>query len=95
MQKEKTENKANKCYGLDRYSWNQGDSARYDFQIFADADPCLVARGGGGSSTSETWKLYQEKIGALCATDYKWVQQEQVMQNKLIVQKRYSASAKR
>ena len=46
MQKEKTENKANKCYGLDRYSWNQGDSARYDFQIFEDAEPCLVARGG-------------------------------------------------
>lgn len=29
--------------------------------------------------------LYQKTIGALCATDYKWVQQEQVMQGKLIV----------
>ena len=29
--------------------------------------------------------LYQDTIGALCATDYKWVQQEQVMQGKLIV----------
>ena len=30
--------------------------------------------------------LYQETIGSLCATDYKWVQQEQVMQGKLIVE---------
>ena len=30
--------------------------------------------------------LYQRTIGALCATDYKWVQQEQVMQGKLIIE---------
>lgn len=29
--------------------------------------------------------LYQDTVGALCATDYKWVQQEQVDQGKLIV----------
>jgi DNA (cytosine-5)-methyltransferase 1 len=28
---------------------------------------------------------YQRLIGALCSTDYKWVQQQQVEQNKLIV----------
>ena len=39
--------------------------------------------GGGGGGTR--YLLYQETIGALCATDYKWVQQEQVMQGKLIV----------
>jgi DNA-cytosine methyltransferase len=31
---------------------------------------------------------YQDKVGALCATDYKWVQQQQVDQDKIIV---YSA----
>ena len=30
--------------------------------------------------------LYQRTIGSLCATDYKWVQQEQVMQGKLIIE---------
>lgn len=30
--------------------------------------------------------LYTDTVGALCATDYKWVQQEQVMQGKLIVE---------
>lgn len=30
--------------------------------------------------------LYQDKVGALCATDYKWVQQEQVEQGKLIIE---------
>ena len=34
------------AYGLDRYSWNQGFDAKYDFQIFEDQEPCLVARGG-------------------------------------------------
>lgn len=30
--------------------------------------------------------LYQNVIGALCSTDYKWVQQQQVEQDKLIVE---------
>ena len=30
--------------------------------------------------------LYQDTVGALCATDYKWVQQEQVEQGKLIIE---------
>ena len=38
---------------------------------------------GGERSTHHL--LYTETVGALCATDYKWVQQEQVMQGKLIV----------
>ena len=37
----------------------------------------------GGRSTC--YLLYQRTVGALCATDYKWVQQEQVIQGKLIV----------
>ena len=40
------ENTNSHCYGLDRYSWNQGQNAKYDFQIFEDQEPSLVARGG-------------------------------------------------
>lgn len=39
----------------------------------------------GGGQRSVGHLLYQKAIGALCATDYKWVQQEQVMQGKLII----------
>ena len=38
-----------------------------------------------GGERGTRYLLYQETIGALCATDYKWVQQEQVMQGKLVV----------
>ncbi len=30
---------------------------------------------------------YQDKVGALCQTDYKWVQQQQVEQDKLVVER--------
>ena len=30
--------------------------------------------------------IYTDKVGALCATDYKWVQQEQVVQGKLVIE---------
>lgn len=47
----------------------------------------LRNRGGsyGGGERGTRYLLYQDTIGALCATDYKWVQQEQVIQGKLIV----------
>ena len=39
---------SNTCvaYGLDRYAWNQGYNAKYDFQVFENEEPALVARGG-------------------------------------------------
>lgn len=40
----------------------------------------------GGGQRGTRYILYQDTVGALCATDYKWVQQEQVMQGKLIVE---------
>ena len=40
----------------------------------------------GGGVGSVCYLLYQDVIGSLCATDYKWVQQEQVMQGKLIIE---------
>jgi len=42
----------------------------------------------GGGVRGSHHLLYQKTIGALCATDYKWVQQEQVMQGKLIIEVR-------
>lgn len=51
-----------------------------------DVSVTLRNRGGSyGGVRGTRYLLYQETIGALCATDYKWVQQEQVMQGKLIV----------
>ena len=51
-----------------------------------DVSVTLRNRGGSyGGERGTRYLLYQETIGALCATDYKWVQQEQVMQGKLIV----------
>lgn len=35
---------------------------------------------------SSGYLLYQDVIGTLCSTDWKWVQQEQVMQGKLIIE---------
>lgn len=35
--------------------------------------------GSYGGVGSVGYLLYQDTVGALCATDYKWVQQEQVM----------------
>lgn len=51
-----------------------------------DVSVTLRNRSGSyGGERGTRYLLYQETIGALCATDYKWVQQEQVMQGKLIV----------
>lgn len=51
-----------------------------------DKSVTLRERGGSYGGGSETLVLiYTDKVGALCATDYKWVQQEQVMQGKLVV----------
>ena len=51
-----------------------------------DVSVTLRNRGGSyGGVRGTRHLLYQDTIGALCATDYKWVQQEQVMQGKLIV----------
>jgi len=52
-----------------------------------DVSVTLRNRGGsyGGGKRGTRYLLYQQTIGALCATDYKWVQQEQVMQGKLII----------
>ena len=40
----------------------------------------------GGGQRNIGHLLYHDTIGALCSADYKWVQQQQVMQGKLIVE---------
>lgn len=34
------------AYGLDRYSYQQGENAKFGFQITENSEPALVARGG-------------------------------------------------
>ena len=34
------------AYGIDRYAYNQGYNAMYDFQILENEEPCLISRGG-------------------------------------------------
>lgn len=53
-----------------------------------DKSVSLRASSGsyGGGQRSAGHLLYQRTVGALCATDYKWVQQEQVVQGKLIIE---------
>ena len=40
----------------------------------------------GGDRHAVAFQTYQNVVGALCSTDYKWVQQQQVEQDKLIVE---------
>lgn len=47
----------------------------------------------GGGERGANYLLYQQTVGALCATDYKWVQQEQVMQGKLVIEVQASGEA--
>lgn len=54
-----------------------------------DVAPTVFAKyGTGGGNTPIVCETYQNQVGALCSTDYKWVQQ-QVEQNKLVVQPTY------
>ena len=65
------------CFIIERAAFNQGENAQYDFKI---AEGGRNAHTCGKGTTRDLWL----KVGALCATDYKWVQQEQVEQGKII-----------
>ena len=43
---EQNANTHNPAYGIDRYAYNQGYNALYDFQVFENQEPCLISRGG-------------------------------------------------
>lgn len=46
LRQHRDENPISHCYGLDRYSYQQGENAKFDFQIFENIEPSIVARGG-------------------------------------------------
>ena len=76
------------AYGIDRYAYNQGYNALYDFQVFENQEPCLISRGGQPYVVRDPWIIYQRTVGSLCATDYKGVKNEVAEMDKLIIQKR-------
>lgn len=65
---------------IDRAAFNQGENAKYGIEIRGGVLPDT----GGERSTRGSYVGTWDKVGALCATDYKWVQQEQVEQGKII-----------
>ena len=65
---------------IDRAAFNQGENAKYDFQI-----------SGGGYSADHCCErsrcsLLQTTVGSLCATDYKFPQQQQIEQEKYVIE---------
>ena len=65
-------------YGIDRASFNQGENAKYDFSVEEEKAQPLVARGPGGGT--------DDKVGPLCARDYKGVGSQYVNEGKCIIQ---------
>lgn len=64
------------CYAEKRFfEWHEDDKSVN-----------IRASGGSYGGGVRSPCLYQETIGALCGTDHKWVQQQQVIQGKLIVE---------
>lgn len=103
------------AYGLDRASFNQGQNAKFDFQVTEENQPTLTARGPGAvaqpifnaSKASFFMKAtengpadtlvatdykdpqlvaYQDKVGSLCASDHKGIRNQDIDENKAIVQ---------
>lgn len=65
---------------IDRAAFNQGENAKYDFSV----------RGGGCRSNNSRKRsgsgLLQDTVGALCASDYKFPQQQQIEQGKVVIE---------
>ena len=75
------------------YTLNTIDRPAVSFQTYQKVTGPLMANSHPGSYTGQdafsdmlVAGTYQDKVGALCALDYKWVQQQQVEQDKLIVE---------
>ena len=69
---------------IDRAAFNQGENAKYPPPCGADADD---GRARGEGSPCCVLSNGDEVIGALCATDCKWVQNQQVNQGKIVCQR--------
>ena len=65
------------CYCLDRASFNQGQNALYNFSVEEELAQTIVAKGAGGGT--------DEKVGSLCARDYKGVGNQYVTDGKVII----------
>ena len=65
---------------IDRAAFNQGENAKYGIEIRGGVLPDT----GGERSTRGSYVGTWTKVGALCATDYKWIQEQQVAQGKII-----------
>ena len=61
-------------YGLDRASYNQGQNAKFDFQIEKNISPTQLATGPCAVAT----------VSALCYDDYKGANNQYVDQNKVV-----------
>lgn len=65
------------CYSEKRFfEWHEDDKS------------VNIRASSGSYGGQRSACLYQKTIGALCQTDYKWVQQQQVEQGKLIIEKK-------
>lgn len=74
------------CYGLDRASFNQGANAQYDFSVLDEQQPTLTARGPGGVCCQRERVVFpQTTVGAICASDYKGIRNQDIDQDKAIV----------
>ena len=54
------------------------------FEWHEDTKSVNIRACSGSYGGEAKFLLYQKTIGTLCQTDYKWVQQQQVIQDKLI-----------
>lgn len=71
-----TDYKGVQILAIDRAAFNQGENAKYDFQI----------DGGVQRRRSSHAVPVQSVIGSLCASDYKFPQQQQVEEGKVVIE---------
>lgn len=64
---------------LDRAAYNQGEKAKYDFEVKIGGGDATSSRKGSGSGVLQ-------KVGALCHDDYKFPQQQQIEQGKVVIE---------
>ena len=61
--------------------YNKNRNDQYDEETVCMT---VMARFGTGGGIHQSYCGEWTKVGALCATDYKWIQEQQVAQGKII-----------